>query len=264
MQKKVQLHMVKKENNFSNKLESFGLSRNHEELSENTQFIEKITRLRRAQPLYPSKVLSDSYQYGSKQLERKAPSHLEDFGIFTEEKTVKEMAIEYKDLVEILLSKSNLVIREDGTFNKQEPTINIGDPKSLGIVAFENNSLYKDHHFITSYLISKEKFETFEETGNIGSSPKERAQEINKLQRTRAQAERERTNARSFYSSLPENARIGNQQLREVETIQELLKEDPNFSLTENQKDLIQRAEKYKQHKNKFYQNNLDIDRDEF
>jgi len=106
-------------------------------------------------------------------LERKAPRHLEDFGISTEGKTVEEMVMEYKDLVESLLSKSNLVIREDGKLNKQEPTINIGDPESQGIVSFENNPLYEDHHFITSYTISKEAFETFEETGNIGSSPEE-------------------------------------------------------------------------------------------
>jgi len=168
--------------------------------------------------------------------------------------------MEYKDLVKILLSKSNLVIREDGTLNKQKPTINIGDPESLEIVSFENNPLYEDHNFITSYHISKEEFETFEETGNIGSSPKEKAQEMNELQITRAQAERERTTACSFYSSLPEDARIENQQLREVETIQELLKEDPSFSLTENQKDLVHRAKKYEQHKNEFYQNNPDID----
>nr|YP_010448043.1 hypothetical protein NRL27_pgp008 [Nitzschia dubiiformis]UTQ75524.1 hypothetical protein [Nitzschia dubiiformis] len=125
MQKKVQLKMAK------NKLESSGLSRNHEQLSENIQFIEKLTRLRRAQPLYSSKVLGDSYKYGGKQLEIKAPGHLGDFGICTEWKTIEEMAIEYKDLLENLLSKPNLVIREDGTLNKQEPTINIGDPESL-------------------------------------------------------------------------------------------------------------------------------------
>ena len=53
------------------------------------------------------------------------------------------MAIEYKDLLEMIISKPNLVIREYGTLNKQEPTINIGDPESLGIVAFENNPLYE-------------------------------------------------------------------------------------------------------------------------
>jgi len=89
MQKRVQLHMAKKENNFSNKLESFGLSRNHEKLSENTQFIEKITILLRAQPLYPSQVLGDSYQYGSKQLKKKAPHYLENFGIFTEKENCR-------------------------------------------------------------------------------------------------------------------------------------------------------------------------------
>jgi hypothetical protein len=209
MQKRFQLKMA--QNNFSNNLESSGLSRNHEELSENIQFIEKLTRLRRAQSLYPSQVLGDSYKYGGKQLERKAPRHLEDFGISTEVKTVEEMAIEYKDLLEILVSKPNLVIREDGTLNKQEPTINIGDPESLGIVSFENNPLYEDHHFISGYPISEEAFEAFKQTGNIGISQEERAQEINELQRTKAQAEREKTTARSFYSNLPEDARIGNQ-----------------------------------------------------
>jgi len=145
MQKRVQLKMAK--NNFSNNLESSGLSRNHEQLSKDIQSIEKLTKLRRAQPLYPSQVLGDSFKYGGKQLERKAPCHLEDFGISTEGKTVEEMAIEYKDLLEMIVSKPNLVIREYGTLNKQEPTINIGEPELRGIVSFENNPLYEDHHF---------------------------------------------------------------------------------------------------------------------
>ena len=261
MQKRVQLKMA--ENNFSNNLESSGLSKNNEELSQNIQEIEIKTRLRRAQPLDSSEVLGDSYQYGGKQLERKAPRHLKDFGISTEGKTVEEMAMEYKDLVESLLSRSNLVIREDGTLNQQEPTINIGDPESRGIVAFENNPLYENHHFITSYPISPEAFKEFEEKGNIGSSREERAAEMNETQRKQAQLEREASNARSFHSSLPEDARIGNQQLREVEAIQEQLKEDPNFPLTEKEKNMIQRAEKYQQYKNKFYQNNPDISGDE-
>lgn len=116
MQKRVQLKMAK--NNFSNNLESSGLSRNHEQLSKDIQSIEELTRLRRAQPLYSSQVLGDSYKYGGNQLERKAPRHLEDFRISTEGKTVEEMAIEYKYLLEMTVSKSNLVIREDGILNK--------------------------------------------------------------------------------------------------------------------------------------------------
>ena len=68
----------------------------------------------------------------------------------------------------------------------------------------------------------------------------------------------------SFYSSLPEDARIGNQQLREVEAIQERLKKDLKSLLTEKERSLIQRAEKYQQYRNKFYQDNPDIDTDEF
>jgi len=246
------------EDSFSN-----GLSGNHEELSKNIKDNEIKTRLRRAEPLYPSEVLGDSYQYGGKQLERKAPPHLKDFGISTEGKTVKEMATEYHDCIENLLQQPGLVVREDGTLGKWEPTINIGDPESRIIVVFEKNPLYDKNHFISSYLIASKAFDDFEETGNIGLSPKERQKTNDQLQRTRAQAERERTTARSFYSNLPEDARIGNKQLREVETLQQQLKEDPSFSLTENQKDLLQRVEKYQQYKQEFYQKNPTIDRDE-
>lgn len=159
MQKRLQLKMA--QNNFLNNLESSGLSQNHEQLSKEIQSTEKLTKLRRAQPLYPSQVLGDSFKYGGKQLEKKATRHLQDFGISTEGKTVEEMAIEHKDLLEIIVSKPNLVIREDGTLNKQEPTVNIGDPESWAIVSFENNPLYEDHHFISGYLILKEAFEVF-------------------------------------------------------------------------------------------------------
>ena len=50
-------------------------------MAQNNFFVEKLTKRRRAEPLYPSQVLGDSYQYGGKQLERKAPRHLPDFGI---------------------------------------------------------------------------------------------------------------------------------------------------------------------------------------
>jgi len=52
--------------------------------------------------------------------------------------------------------------------------------------------------------------------------------------------------------------------LREVEAIQERLREDPKSPLTEKEKNMIERAEKYQQYKTQYYQNNPDIDRDEF
>lgn len=185
-------------------------------------------------------------------MNRKAERHLEDFGISTEGKTIEEMAIEYKDLVEMIVSSPNRVIRRDGTLSRQEPTINIGEPESLAIASFENNPLYVDHHFISCYPISRDAFDAFEETGNIGSSPEERAQAANELQRTQALEQRERARERSFHRYLPKEARIGNQQLREVEILQEQLRQDPSLSLTEKEKDLIQRAEKHQQYKDEF------------
>lgn len=237
MQKKVQLKMA--QNNFLNNLQSSGLSRNHEQLSKDIQSTEKLTKLRRSQPLYPSQALGDSYKYSGKQLERKAPRHLPDFGISIVGKSIEELGVEYKDLVETILSKPGLIVRKDGTLNKQEPTINIGDPKTRGIVSFENNPLYDKYHLISSYPVSPEAFDNFVETGNIGLSPAERKAAIDAYEKKQAQTERERTTAGSFYSSLPEDARIGNQQLREVEAIQERLKEDPNSPLTEKEKKLI-------------------------
>lgn len=196
MQKRVHLKMA--QNNFLNNLDSSGLSRNHTQLSKATQVNEELTKLRRAEPLYPSQVLGDSFKYGRKQLEKKAPGHLQDFNISTEGKTVEQMAMEYKNLSETILSKPNLVIRKDGRLNKQEPTVNIGDPESLGIVAFENSPLYEDHHFISTYTISEQAFQFFNKTGNIGISPEERKAITAKDTARKEQLQNEKTTLRSF------------------------------------------------------------------
>lgn len=39
---------------------------------------------------------------------------------------------------------------------------------------------------------------------------------------------------------------------------------DPQSPLTEKEKNIIQRGEKYQQYKTQFYQNNPEIDRNEF
>lgn len=62
-------------------------------------------------------------------------------------------------------------------------------------------------------------FDNFEQTGNIGKSPEEKFDEINKFQQARAQAEKEKTTADSFYKSLPKDVRIAKKQLREVKII---------------------------------------------
>lgn len=61
MQKRVQFKMAQQEQKFSSNLDASGLSKNHQQLSEEMQSLEKKTRLRRAQPLYSSQVLGDSF-----------------------------------------------------------------------------------------------------------------------------------------------------------------------------------------------------------
>ena len=114
------------------------------------------------------------------------------------------MAIEYKDFLESLLSKQNLVIRKDGTLNKQEPTIHIGDPESLGIIVFENNPSYKDHHFISGYPISDEAFQVFKETGNIGLSPEERKSNVDMLQKSKRK-EKDKKQLQDYFIVIYQN-----------------------------------------------------------
>jgi hypothetical protein len=51
--------------------------------------------------------------------------------------------------------------------------------------------------------------------------------------------------------------------LREAEALNQKLKEDPKFQLTDNDKNLIQREEIYQQHKLDFDKNNPHISEDE-
>jgi hypothetical protein len=258
MQTRVQLKMAQ------NNLQSSGLSRNREQLSKNIQFIEKLTRLRRAQPLYSSEVLGDSFKYSQQQLERKAPRHLtNDYNISIEGKTKTQQGLVYFHEVEEMLKTPNLIVREDGTMNQQEPAIICFDPDSKLFASFENNPLYEDHHFISSYEIDDDAVKEFIMTGNIGENPETRKAKIDQDQKLKAAHERIRENANSFYQTLPQDARIGNKQLREAEALKQKLKEDPKFQLTEKEKTMIQRAEKYQQYKNQYYQKNPEIDKDE-
>jgi hypothetical protein len=173
------------------------------------------------------------------------------------------MAAEYHDCIENLLQQTDLFVRKDGKLSKQEPTINIGDPKSRKIVSFENNPLYDKNHFISSYEITPEAFNSFEVTSNIGLSPAEKKVKTDQLQKVQARTEREQENASSFYSNLPNYAKISNKQLDEFEMLQEQLKTHSNFQLTDKQKNLIERGEKYLQHKQEFSKNNPKIFDDE-
>ena len=130
---------------------------------------------RTSEPLYSSESMGQSYKYWSDQLIKKGKKHIPDFGFPVDGKTSEQIAFKYKDVIEQVLLKPNLVIHETGTFNKLESTINMGDPETLAIVGFERNPLYKNYHFISSYPLSEKAFASFVETGNIGISLEERA-----------------------------------------------------------------------------------------
>lgn len=72
--------LIKDNSSNKNKLILYGLSINHNQLPKDIQDIEQPSKKRRAQPLFPSEVLGDSYQYSEKQLIKKL-KHLSDYGL---------------------------------------------------------------------------------------------------------------------------------------------------------------------------------------
>ena len=62
---------------------------------------------------------------------------------------------------------------------------------------------------------------------------------------------------------MPKDAFISNKQLGEAKRIRKKLEEEPHFSLNQEQKNLIKRAEKHEGLKKKFDQVNPNLDREE-
>ena len=223
----------------------------------------ELTMLRRAEPLYSSGVLGGDYQYSQKQLERKY-RHLDGYNITLPGDHVPfEAAKLYKDCIENMLSKPNLIAKE-GTLSKEEPAMLFVDPETKMMIAFEANPAYNKRHFISSYKISDESIIEFGTKSNIGYSPAERKKYYDENQRARARQERIQQDNSQFYKNLPEDGRISNKQLRDVEAIKNRLKENPNFLLSDKQKNLVKRAEKFQHYKAKWNTENQDIITDEF
>ena len=59
-----------------------------------------------------------------------------------------------------------------------------------------------------------------------------------------------------FYKSLPKEAKLSNNQIQEAKQIQSQCEAIPNMELTSKEKNLLDRFEKFKQHKDDFYKNN--------
>lgn len=217
---------------------------------------EKLTKERRASPLYPSNSLGPKYKYSLAQLQKKVLRHSKDFGISHTDKTLKQISLEYKTVLEKVLAKKNLIVHKEALFTKNESTHIFGDPESHIVITFENNPNYQDHYFISGYNIRPEKFELFKETGHLGTSKKEKNEGSIIAQNNKVQLAKKKLNDKLFYSKLPSNARISNKQLRQVEELHQQLKYDQNTPLTNKQKELMRRAEIFKNYKD---QSNNDI-----
>lgn len=113
---------------------------------------------------------------------------MDDYNVSLEGKPKDEQGLAYFHEVEEFLKTPNLIVREDGTMNNQEPSILFLDKDSGLLASFEKNLFYDKYHFISSYEIDEDALKEFIRTGNIGASPAERQAEKDWLQRLQAAA----------------------------------------------------------------------------
>lgn len=174
--------------------------------------------------------------------------HLKDFKVSEEGKTI---GTTYFHCIEELLKKPGLIDYPNKTLNKQESVYIIGDPESKIIVAFEKSVLSDEYHFISAYEIDDEPFKTFTETGNLGLHPVERRKLIDELHKNQTKAES------LFHSHLPNDSKISYGQLRDVERLREAFSNNPDFrhNLTNKDKNLLLRAQKYEYYKEEYWKN---------
>jgi hypothetical protein len=211
--------------------------------------------LRRVGPFKTIEAWGPNNKLGVPQLSIKS-DHVNDFRkIYIIDQSKKPTGVEYYQMLREIFNdsarKQTIVIRESGRMNEREDAYVAGDRRTLSIIAFEKNFLYKeDTHFISGYPVSSTAFEKFVRTGEIGMSYQQHEQMAREKEMMR-----EKVKAKSLtspysqpYKTMPEKARISNKQLREVQEIEFRLKMDPHSIITAAEKDLIERANLHNQH----------------
>ena len=201
------------------------------------QKIAWLTRKRRELPILSSRNLGNPFCYSEEQLYRKRNHLYKDFGIPLEGKLRPEIVKLLFHEVEHVLAKPGLVRFDDGTINYQEPAILFGF--GTDSPAFDTDS---------SYTLQEDSYDEFLETHNLGLHPDQRKQCMYQQELIETKQKQKRAEDSLFYSTLPEDARVSNKQLREAKEIKFKLQRDPEYQLTKQQTDLLTRVNKHEQY----------------
>jgi len=263
-------------------IDSSGLSTNHDQFSEDVQKMERMTARRREEPKSQSRV--DKNKYYSKS-QTAAKNHLRDFGYNKEElerMTSEEAAAKVESTSEYYLGHPNTE-EYKGTLSLQE-NVNIYFHEEDGVtLMFEDNPLYEglnEQHFISIYkpnneaqeelqsnqprIIDKDSLKpglrvtpadpdglTFKTRGpNLGQpidsqlKEKQLAEEAAAKEEAREEVIKE-LGLKPTYQQLQPTERISNRQKEEVLQLRRRLSEDPDFHLNNDQKNILERAERY-------------------
>ena len=159
--KATQIHMVK-----SDGLEESGLSKNHNEFSEEIQQIEKRTSERRAHPIRQSKTDPKKY-YAENQGVKKGKKHLPDFEINLETMSDNEIAKKVYEISENVLQD----LKTDtyfGTLNLAEDVVIELNQLSRTLAIYEDHPIYSGEyqHHITTYKATQKAIDKMNQSIN--------------------------------------------------------------------------------------------------
>ena len=133
---------------------------------------------RMEKPFYTLNIEGEKYQFSVKHGYSKAVKHLnEDFMIPIDGKTKMQTLFAYMSEIKKLIIDRDAIVQKNSTFQYHEFTLNFVNPKTLRVAIFaKNNTDEKTFTFISSYVVSEQKFKEFVKTCNLGISLEQHAQ----------------------------------------------------------------------------------------
>lgn len=202
---------------------------------------------RMEKPFYTLNIEGEKYQFSVKHGYSKAVKHLnEDFMIPIDGKTKMQTLFAYMSEIKKLIIDRDAIVQKNSTFQYHEFTLNFVNPKTLRVAIFaKNNTDEKTFTFISSYVVSEQKFKEFVKTCNLGISLEQHAQLLIKRANQKSKKQQTTLEYNEFQKSLPKEAKISAKQVEECEKLLENSKGNySNFTIKQNQ--TLARLERYK------------------
>jgi hypothetical protein len=124
---------------------------------------------------------------------------------------------------------------------------------------FERKPDSNEHCYISGYRLANNTYKEFKETLNIGMSKVERQIYRNEKHKVQSKIERSENIANRAWNTFPANSRLGDQEYKKAEDIQNAKIANPTLELTEKQQKLLERKARFDKCMDEFLKNNSKI-----